>query len=366
MNICLIGGIYGTPHYLRVTPETTLEAGLRGAGHQVTTLGHYGQLDFSAFDLVHVHHLSYGALRLACDRSATPFVFTVHDASQLNGASPGFVRDRALRFILARADRVVSLSRREAAFRLERQGLAPEQSAVLPNGIEASRFTPVRRNGAGHQTPWQLLFAGQLIPLKGCDLLLRALARLDLPTELTLVYQTAELESELRALAASLGIAARVHFRGRLDPGELAALYQRSDLLVLPSATEALPSVLTEAMLSGLPFVATDVGGIPEQTAGFGRLIERRTVDELTAAIREVLGQYPAFARQANAMSEHARRTYSIDAMIERHLALYGEVAGRPARRHRAILRPGNLVARTLLECRRPAPPRPALAPEKS
>src|SRR5258708_6501231 len=85
MKICVIGGIYakgGAPSdYLKITPETTLAAGCRAAGHEVTTLSHYDETDFQRFDVVHVHHLSYGALRLATDPSPTPFPFTPHDTS---------------------------------------------------------------------------------------------------------------------------------------------------------------------------------------------------------------------------------------------------------------------------------------------
>ena len=361
MKVCLIGGIYGAggaaSEYLRVTPETTLEKGLREAGHAVTTLSHYAEADFGAFDVVHVHHLSYGALRVAVDDSRTPLVFTVHDASQLNGARLGAAREMALRIVLGRADRVVSLSEREAAFRRQEYGLDAVRSVVAANGIDAARFPLRRSNAAGKQAPWRLLFVGQLIPLKGCDLILRAVASLGEGVALTLVYQTPELAGELMALAEKLGIRARVHFAGRQEPGELARLYQESDLLVMASETEALPSVITEAMLSGLPFVSTDVGGVREQAAGFGHLIARRTVEDLTAAIGHVLAQYERFAGQALRMSTHARATYSAPAMVARHLEIYRELAGQRARRCRMRHVAVNAVVRQMM--RQFAPPGP-------
>src|ERR1041385_7321002 len=96
MRICLIGGIYlkggRRSSYVQSTPETTLEDGLRRAGHEVTTLSHYDDVALEQFDVVHVHHLSYGAVRLASDPSGTPFVFTPHDASLMNGVAPGIAR----------------------------------------------------------------------------------------------------------------------------------------------------------------------------------------------------------------------------------------------------------------------------------
>ena len=337
MKICLIGGIYGqdgTPSsYLRVTPETTLESGLRHAGHQVTTLSHYHATDFARFDVVHVHHLSYGAARLGSDLSPAPFVFTPHDTSEMSGAGLGAARSLALKFVLSRADRVVSLSRAEARFQQSAHRIEAARVATIPNGIDDRLYPFKRENAAGRNQPWKLLFVGQLIPLKGCDLILRALAAVKENVELTIVYQSASLETELRSLALQLGLEHRVHFLGRQEPTRLAELYRRSDLLVMASRTEALPSVLTEAMCNGLPFISTDVGGIREQTAGFGHLLADRSVDALTIGIYHVLSEYGQYAATAEMMSRHARRTYSVQAMIDGHLALYESIAGRPTRR---------------------------------
>ncbi len=337
MKICLIGGIYGKggrrSEFIKVSPETTLEAGFRAAGHEVTTLSHYDETDFSRFDVVHVHHLSYGAVRLASDRSRVPFVFTAHDASHMCGAKPGPARKLAMGYVLSRADAIVSLSRAEAQFQSRTYRLQGAQQATIPNGIDPDQFPFLRKNNAGQGEPWRLLFVGQLIPLKGCDLLLKAIARLPGSVELTLAYQNASLETELTELAKSLGIAGRVKFVGKQGPSQLAELYQRSDLLLLPSETEALPSVITEAMLSGLPFVASAVGGIPEQAAGYGFLVTRRTVENLAGDLAYVLGRYGHFAGSSKSMSDHARQTFSISAMVNAHLSLYQSLAGTVARR---------------------------------
>ncbi len=331
MRICLIGGIYGKggvrTSYIAATPETRLEAGLRAAGHDVTTLSHYDDADFSQFDVIHVHHLSYGAARLASDPSGRPFVFTAHDASEMNGFPLGRPQRLALRYVLSRADGIVSLSGAEEDFQ---RGHHPTDGALLetiPNGIEADLFRFVRRTG--NSRPWKLLFVGQLIPLKGCEILFRALARISPPFELSLVYQTDSLKNELRALASELGISHQVHFLGKQDAQQLAGLYSRSDLLILPSATEALPSVITEAMLTGLPFVASAVGGIPEQAAGFGILLKQRTPDHLARAICLALDRYPEFMKTAEAMSAHARSAFSIEAMVAKHVSLYERLAER-------------------------------------
>ncbi len=327
MKIALVGGIYGKggsrSGYIKVTPETTLENGFRNAGHQVTALSHYDDVDFSAFDVVHVHHLSYGAVRLASDASRTPFVFTNHDASHLCGAPLSLPRRLAIRYVLSRADGIVSLSRAEADFQTRTYLLPSTQPVVIPNGIDPLQFPLLRRNGNGQSQPWRLLFVGQLIPLKNCDIILRAMARLSHTVELTLAYQNDALEATLRALATSLNIADQVRFLGRQTPSELARLYQVSDLLILPSETEALPSVITEAMLSGLPFVASAVGGVPEQAGGFGYLLAQRTEEHLAEAIGSVLDRYAKFRGASESMSRYAQTTFSLSSMLNSHLELY-------------------------------------------
>ena len=338
MKICLIGGIYakgGTrSEYVKTTPETTLESGFRMAGHEVTTLSHYDVTDFGQFDIVHVHHLSYGAARLASDPSRTPFVFTAHDASLMNGTALSRPRQIAMKYVMSRADGVVSLSEAEGRFQRGIYALADSVQATIANGVSPDLFPFTQRSVEGASAAFRLLFVGQLIPLKRCDVLLQALALLPPSVELELVYQTASLERELRALAESLGIDSRVKFLGKKTPTELASLYQTRDCLVLPSETEALPSVITEAMFSGLPFVATTIGGIPEQAGGFGVLVKPGSVESLAAGLREVISNRRIFGEASRAMSEYARSNFSIGSMVQKHLDMYQAVAGRKPRRH--------------------------------
>jgi glycosyltransferase involved in cell wall biosynthesis len=340
MKICLIGGIYkkggSRKDFIDISPETVLEAGLRSAGHEVTALSHYDDGSFDPFDVVHVHHLSWGATRLASDPSRVPFVFTAHDTTRMCGFSQPFTRRAAMRYVFSRADAAVALSGLEADFQRGAYRLGGALHATIPNGIDADLYSFKRENSAGQDQPWKLLFVGQLTPQKRVDLLLKALPLLHPDIELTLVYQNVALENELKTLAEALDVSRRVHFLGKRNPAQLAALYHASDLLVLPSAWEALPSVISEAMLCGLPFVASATGGIPEQANGFGVLLEKRNETELAKAILRVLTHYEEFARTSQAMATQARERFAIPKMIERHLDLYRRVtaAAKVPRRH--------------------------------
>jgi len=158
----------------------------------------------------------------------------------------------AMAYVVSIADATVSLSKMEGKRQSDVYSVRGAMHETIPNGINTDEYSYRRENTAGKNQPWQLLFSGQLIPMKRCDVLLRAFAKVRHDARLTMVYQNPALETELKSLAATLGVAERVRFAGKVQPRELAALYRASDVLVLPSRTEALPSVITEAMLCGL------------------------------------------------------------------------------------------------------------------
>ena len=164
---------------------------------------------------------------------------------------------------------------------------------------------------------------GQLIEVKRVDVLLRSLRMVAADVELYLAYHVNTLESKLRGLARELGLTERVYFLGPQFAAQLALLYQQADLFVLPSAGEALPSVVAEAMFCGTPVVATRVGGIPEQLGPYGITVRPDCPDALAGAIARLLANYSSFAGRAKEMSEFARSRASTEVMVEKHLELY-------------------------------------------
>ena len=201
LSICLVGGIYGKEQAYRakvpMTPETLLEAGLNARGHRVITRGHRHAMDFRGLDIVHVHHLGYGAVRVATSSQVMPFVFTSHAMSGALSRSRRLAAD----FVMSRADAVVALSPTEAALQRETYSLSGAVHSVIPNGIDTGNYRYIRDNHRGQGRPWQLLFVGQLIELKGVGLLLQALAMLPANIELQLVFHVDTLRNDLESLA---------------------------------------------------------------------------------------------------------------------------------------------------------------------
>jgi glycosyltransferase involved in cell wall biosynthesis len=351
ISICLIGGIYGKGDDYRstvtTTPETVLEAGLKARNHRVVALGHRASVDLRDIDIVHVHHLGIGAIKVASDTSPLPFVYTSHDGPAMAGLSNGMSQRLARQFVLSRADAVVALTNREAAFQRKMYDLRRAKHVIIPNGIDTSVFRYGRKNRAGKGGPWELLYVGQLIREKQVCVLMHAIALLPVNIQLTLVFQTDSLLESLKQLSKDLGIEQRVRFLGAKRPEELNDIYQTSDLLVLPSSAESLPSVVSEAMVCGTPVVATDVGGIKDQISGYGRLVNPGDHTALAEAIGSVLKNYSSFVARGELMSRYARNRFSIETMVDQHILLYRSLLEKKSapRRARLFQRPINITA---------------------
>ena len=348
MKICLVGGIYGKKRVFRetflMTPETILEKGLIRDGHHVETFGHYDQISFDRFDIVHVHHFALGALRVASDHGNVSFVYTSHDGPSLCGNPGSVYRRLGGDYVMARADAVVALSEVEARFQKSFYNLSGALHRVIPNGIDLECYRYSRKNRRGRGRPWRLLFVGQLIKLKNVDILLEAASKVPFPLEIELIYHVNTLELELSSLTLELGMRERVLFTGVLPPEEVCRKYQAADLFVLPSSAEALPSVVMEAMICGTPVVATSVGGIPDQVGSYGILVPPRSVEKLTEAITTLIRNYDQYERMGQEMSSTIQERFSTERMIREHVSLYGELAEGAKHRERRRDVPGRII----------------------
>src|SRR5439155_16208787 len=157
---------------------------------------------------------------------------------------------------------------------------------VVPNAVDVGLFHP---NGAAAEP--SLVTGGRLDHQKGIDVLLRALAtvRQDRDDVRLDVIGDGPERGAYERLARELGVAAAVTFHGFRPKAELAALMRRASLFVLASRFDNNPCVLLEAQASGLPIVASDVGGIAEIVEQNGRLVPPERPDALANAILAAL-----------------------------------------------------------------------------
>ena len=137
-----------------------------------------------------------------------------------------------------------------------------------------------------------LLWVGRLVPVKAIDTLLRALVvlRTQHPHVVVCIAGDGPETARLRALSEQLGVDSLVRWLGAVAHDDLPAWYRAADVTVLPSLSEGVPNVLLESVACGTPFVASNVGSIPEiADRACDRLVAPGQPDELATAIAEVL-----------------------------------------------------------------------------
>jgi glycosyltransferase involved in cell wall biosynthesis len=250
------------------------------------------------FDLIHAHFAypdGVVAARIA-RRYGVPVIITEQVPWRPWMDDSPFVRRQSLRAI-SESTFQIAISRSVRDSMTHFTGELPNLQ-IIPDGVDGSIFR--RPPESLPLLPNQILFVGVTRPVKGVDILLRAIRLLvdrGSPVRLLLVggcfYQQYRREYDrLVQMAQDLGLTNHVHFGGEKSFPELVRHMQESALLVLPSRIESFGAVLVEALACGTPVVATRCGG-PEDivTEEVGVLVPPENPAALAAAIERVLSQ---------------------------------------------------------------------------
>jgi L-malate glycosyltransferase len=157
-------------------------------------------------------------------------------------------------------------------------------------GVDTDMFHPPV-SGPQDRDGAQVLFVGSLIPRKGLADLLHAMAAPDLKTMRLTIVGDGYLRDDLNALATELGLCDRIVWKGLQTPDEVASLMRSSDMLCLPSYMEGTPNVVKEAMASGLPVIASRVGGVPNlvKDGETGLLFDVGDIDGIRSRLKKLL-----------------------------------------------------------------------------
>jgi glycosyltransferase involved in cell wall biosynthesis len=196
---------------------------------------------------------------------------------------------------------------------------------VVPLGIDVTCFAPASRPAPG---PITALFVGRLRYYKGLDTLLEALA--ELPDVRAEIVGDGPMRAELERRAGELGVSGRARFVGEIDDGELASVYRRAHLFVLPAnaRAEAFGLVLLEAMASGLPCVTTEVGTGTSwivQNGDTGLVVPPRNAHALADAIGSLAADAEMRAAMGRAGRRRVERVFTLTRMVDGVEAVYRE-----------------------------------------
>jgi teichuronic acid biosynthesis glycosyltransferase TuaC len=282
-------------------------------------------------DLIHAH----GAL--PCGHAASllsrefgiPYVVTVHgldaySTNQVRGVA-GHWCQRVSRMVYQDARRVICISER---VRQEVAARGDFSTEVVYNGVDTERFAPTQEVETADPV---ILSIGDLIPIKGHDLLLRAIAELrkQIPSVRCEIVGDGPQRENLSKLAAELQIADRVVFLGRLKRKQVAEKLRRCTIFALPSCYEGLGCVYLEAMASGRPVVACIFQGIGDviQNGENGFLVEPGNLRQLTSTLSTLLADPTLRRRIADAGQCTVDRKFTLRYQAEHLARIYAECA---------------------------------------
>ncbi len=278
--------------------------------------------------LAHSHEFSmavYGAW--AAWRAGIPHVTTMHGGRYY---AQRLRRRVALRAAFALTGRVVAVSRDLAEQLCRDLWLPRSRVTTVGNGVRPTwvQHSGLRQElGLGPQD--RLVVAvGNLYPVKGHRHAVEALALLQGPERRVhlAIAGRGDLAEALRARAAELGVADRLHLLGlRAD---IANVLGGADVFILPSLSEGLPVALLEAMFAGRPTVASDVGDVRValEDGRAGVLVPAGDARALALAVSGLL-HAPARAGELGARAQQrARQEYDVTRMVARYAPIYRDV----------------------------------------
>jgi len=260
--------------------------------------------------------------------TGTKVIVTVHGSDIF--ALKGKTMSKIKRFVLKRADAVIVNS--SATLSACKEVYAKGNYHVIPVGVDTERFQPrpkqqglIKKFGLNDFT---VLYVGRLSDEKGVIYLLRALKKLQ-DKEVAfkaLIVGDGWMRKELEKYAEENNLVDNVIFTGWVKAEDMAGYFNTADVFVGPSLREAQGLVFAEALFTGLPVIATTVGGIPdiviEGKTGF--LVSPKSDEEIYAKLLKLHDDSALREKLGENGKRHVRDKFSWQSVEERFTALVG------------------------------------------
>jgi glycosyltransferase involved in cell wall biosynthesis len=255
-------------------------------------------------------------------------MFIQSDSARVRG-----FKNWCLRRALRGAGAAISNSKAGGRYLVDEVGLTPNRVAVIPNAVPLAREPGVVAAAPDKTTP-VIGFIGRLVVLKRVDLLLDAFARVvrDAPEARLVILGDGPEGGALRERARRLGVDDRVEMPGTVD--DVARRLAGFACLALPSSHEGLPNAALEALAQGVPVVANAAGDVRDLVLNgeTGYLIDGDSPEALASALARALADEELRVRVRSKGPEMIRSNYSVEAAVERLIAIYTVLAGRTGR----------------------------------
>lgn len=314
------------------------------------------------YGLAHANFFMSGLAAAELKRAlGVPYVVTFHALGRVRRAWQGDAdrfpdeRFEVEERVAREADRVIAECPQDAEDLVTLYGADPGRLTLIPCGFDPAEFRPVPRavararlGLAAHDRV--VLQLGRMVPRKGVDNVIRALALLpaDLPAKLLVVGGDADPAScgelaRLRAVAREEGVAERVIFAGPKARAELRYCYAAADLFVTTPWYEPFGITPLEAMACGTPVVGAAVGGISYTVrhGETGLLVPPRDPAALARAVTRLLGDEPLARRLANRARRWVHQRFTWDRVCDEAADLYHRLV-QPAVASQVARPPGH------------------------
>lgn len=193
-------------------------------------------------------------------------------------------------YLCLRGPRMMTANSRNAIHNAVAMGVPPHHLRLLPNVVDTNEFRP---QSHPQDNCVRLVAVGRLGKEKRFDRFLRVVAQLQHRSSIPVrgvIVGAGPQRAQLEQLAGRLGLSpGAIEFRGVVT--DMTSVYREADVLVLTSDREGSPNVILEAMASGLPIVATKIGGVPEivQQGLTGYLTDVDDLEAMTAVLLELV-----------------------------------------------------------------------------
>ena len=312
----------------------------------VCRLLEYTRQERLSYDLIHSHYWLSGRVGTILARHWNiPHVASFHTLAEIKRRARVGERETQERIrgedkVIQSADSIVAFSQHEKDAMIRLYNAPGQKIDVIPCGVDVDLFRPLdqglSRRKLGLQDSKVVLYVGRLEPLKGVDILLRAVAQLEQGDSVKALIVGGNLEEDLemdrlQSLSHELGISTQVSFLGRLDQQELPTYYNAADICVVPSYYESFGLVALEAMACGTPVIASRVGGLPTIVKdGFtGYLIPWRCPEPFADGLDVLLGSQ-AIRKAMGEASRKAAMTMQWPVVVDNLVHSYKSLLAPP------------------------------------
>jgi len=279
-------------------------------------------------DIIHCHFIVPGGplAWITSKLTGIPFLITCH-GSDVPGYNPDRfkVMHKALlpswRFLVRRTQLLTSPS--ESLKQLILKSCKDTRITVIPNGIYTERF------GKGPKEK-SILMCSRILPRKGFQYTIEAVKNIELDWQVHVVGEGPYLP-ELKKLAE--GSKTPIKFWGWLDNNDprFYQLFSKSAIFVFPSEAENFPSVLLEALASGMAIITSTAGGCPEVVGKAGLLVEPRDAEGIRKMLTKLIDSDQLRQQLGKQALERARQQFDWENIAQQYLNCYSQILNTTA-----------------------------------